>query len=159
MIEFEERKVFIMSQTKARLFNEEMKAMQRIKNDQFKATKAAQFTVDQPGFSQPGIVQLGIAQPGVTQTRFVQLGVVQQGFAQPSVVQLGVVQPGVTQPSVTQPAVTQPAVTQPGVTQLGATQPTQADMIPSSAVQAMIASAIQQAIQQYQRQSTSTVAA
>ncbi len=149
MIEFEGRKVFIMSQTEAGLFNGEMKAMQRIKNDQFKAAKAAQFTVGQPGFSQPGIVQPGIAQPGVTQTGFVQPGVVQQGFAQPGVVQPGVVQPGVTQPGVTQPAVTQPAVTQPGVTQLGATQPTQADMISSSAVQAMIASAVQQAIQQY----------
>jgi len=61
MIEFEERKVFIMSQIEARLFNEEMKTMQRIKNDQFKATKAAQFIVSQPGFSQLGIVQPGIA--------------------------------------------------------------------------------------------------
>jgi len=39
MIEFEGRKVFIMSQTEAGLFNGEMKAMQRIKNDQFKAAK------------------------------------------------------------------------------------------------------------------------
>ncbi len=121
MIEFEGRKVFIMSQTEAGLFNEEMKAMQRIKNDQFKAAKAAQFTVGQPGFSQPGIVQPGIAQPGVTQTGFVQPGVVQQGFAQSGVVQPGVVQLGVTQSGVTQSAVTQLAVTQSGVTQLGAT--------------------------------------
>ena len=35
MIEFEGRKVFIMSQTDAGLLNGEMKAMQRIKNDQF----------------------------------------------------------------------------------------------------------------------------
>lgn len=40
MIEFEERKVFIMSQIEVKLFNEEMKTMQRIKNDQFKAIKA-----------------------------------------------------------------------------------------------------------------------
>ncbi len=100
MIEFEERKVFIMSQTKARLFNEEMKAMQRIKNDQFKAAKATQFTVGQPGFSQPGIAQPGLAQPGVTQT----------GVAQPEFVQLGVVQLGVTQPGLVQLGIAQPAV-------------------------------------------------
>ena len=40
--------------------------MQQIKNDQFKAAKAAQFTVSQAGFSQPEIVQPGLAQPGVT---------------------------------------------------------------------------------------------
>ena len=154
MIEFEGRKVFIMSQTEAGLFNGEMKAMQRIKNDQFKAAKAAQFTVGQAGFSQPGIVQPGLAQPGVTQT-----GVAQPGFVQPGVTQSGFVQPGVAQPAVSQPAVPQAGVTQPGVTQPGAGQPTQADMIPSSAVQAMIASAVQQAIQQYQRQSTPAIAA
>ena len=66
MIEFKGKKVFIMSQTEAELFNEEIKAMQQIKNDQFKAAKAAQFTVSQAGFSQPEIVQPGLAQPGVT---------------------------------------------------------------------------------------------
>jgi hypothetical protein len=228
MIEFEGRKVFIRSQTEAGLLNGEMKAMQRIKNDQFKAAKAAQYTVGQPGFSQPGIVQPGIvqpgiaqpgivqpgiaqpgiAQPGVTQTGaaqagfvqpgitqpgfvqpgFVQPGFVQPGFVQPAVtqtgaaqpgfVQPGIIQPGVTQagfvqpgfvqPGVAQPAVSQPAVPQAGVTQPGAAQPgvtqpgaaplTQADMIPSSAVQAMIATAVQQAIQQYQRQLTAVAA-
>lgn len=142
MIEFEGRKVFIMSQTEAGLFNGEMKAMQRIKNDQFKAAKAAQF-------SQTGIFQPGLAQPGVTQPAFVQ----------PGITQPGVTQPGVAQPAVSQPAVSQAGVTQGGVTQPGAGQPTQADMIPSSAVQAMIASTVQQAIQQYQRQSTPAVAA
>ena len=142
MIEFEGRKVFIMSQTEAGLFNGEMKAMQRIKNDQFKAAKAAQF-------SQTGIFQPGLAQPGVTQSAFVQ----------PGITQPGVTQPGVAQPAVSQPAVPQAGVTQGGVTQPGAGQPTQADMIPSFAVQAMIASAVQQAIQQYQRQSTPAVAA
>lgn len=159
MIEFEGRKVFIMSQTEAGLFNGEMKAMQRIKNDQFKAVKAAQFTVGQPGFSQPGIVQPGLAQPGVTQTGVAQPRFVQPGVVQPGVTQPGFVQPGVAQPAVSQPAVPQAGVIQPGVAQPGVTQPTQADMIPSSAVQAMIASAVQQAIQQYQRQSTPAVAA
>ena len=154
MIEFEGRKVFIMSQTETGLLNGEMKAMQRIKNDQFKAAKAAQFTVGQPGFSQPGIVQ-----PGVTQTGVAQSGVVQPGVTQPGFVQPGVAQPAVNQPAVPQAGVTQPGAAQPGVTQPGAGQPTQADMIPSSAVQAMIASAVQQAIQQYQRQSTPAVAA
>ena len=149
MIDFEGRKIFILSQTEAGLLNGEMKTMQRIKNDQFKAAKAAQFTVGQPRFSQPGIVQPGLAQPGVTQP-----GVAQPGFVQP-----GVIQPAVSQPAVPQAGVTQPGAAQPGVTQLGAGQPTQADMIPSSAVQAMIASAVQQAIQQYQRQSTPAVAA
>ena len=169
IIQFEGRKVFIMSQTEAGLLNGEMKATQRIENDQFKAAKAAQFTVGQPGFSQPGIAQAGLAQPGVTQTGvaqpgFFQPGVVQPGVVQPGVVQPGIVQPGVTQPGIAQPAVSQPAVPQagviqPGVAQPGVIQPTQADMIPSSAVQAMIASAVQQAIQQYQRQSTPAVAA
>ena len=149
MIEFEGRKVFIMSQTEAGLFNGEMKAMQRIKNDQFKAAKAAQFTVAQPGSSQPGIVQPGVVQPSVAQP----------GFVQPGVVQPGVTQPGSVQPAVPQAGVTQPGAAQPGVTQPGAGQPTQADMIPSSAVQAMIASAVQQAIEKYQRQSTPAVAA
>ena len=147
MIEFEGRKVFIMSQTEAGLFNGEMKAMQRIKNDQFKAAKAAQFSqtgIFQPGLAQPSITQPGVAQPGVTQP----------GFVQP-----GVAQPAVSQPAVPQAGVTQGGVAQPGFTQPGAGQPTQADMIPSSAVQAMIASAVQQAIQQYQRQSTPAVAA
>jgi len=69
------------------------------------------------------------------------------------------VQLGIAQPAVSQPAVPQAGVIQLGVAQPGVIQPTQADMIPSSAVQAMIASAIQQAIQQYQRQSTLVVAA
>jgi len=77
MIEFEERKVFIMSQIEAGLFNEEMKTMQRIKNDQFKATKATQFTIDQSGFSQSEIVQLGVTQTGVAQTRVAQTEVAQ----------------------------------------------------------------------------------
>lgn len=169
MIEFEGRKVFIMSQTEAGLFNGEMKAMQRIKNDQFKVAKAAQFTVGQPGLAQPGftqpgvvqpgIVQPGLAQPGVTQTGIAQLGFVQPGVTQPGFVQPGVAQPAVSQPGVPQAGITQPGVAQPGVTQTGAGQPTQADMISSSAVQAMIASAVQQAIQQYQRQLTPAVAA
>ena len=33
MIKFEERKIFIMSQTDAELLNKEMKTMQRIKNN------------------------------------------------------------------------------------------------------------------------------
>ena len=137
MIEFEGRKVFIMSQTEAGIFNREMKAMQRIKNDQFKAAKAAQF-------SQTGIFQPGLAQPGVTESAFVQpcitqSGVTQPSVAQPSVAQPGFVQPGVAQPSASQPAVPQAGVTQggvaqPRVTQPGAGQPTQADMIPSSVV-------------------------
>jgi len=169
MIDFEGRKIFILSQTEAELLNEEMKTMQRIKNDQFKAAKAAQITVAQPGFSQPGIVQpelaqQGVAQPGFAQPEATQPGVVQPDVVQPDVVQPDVVQPGVAQSAVSQPAVPQAGAAQPGVTQLGITQPgvaqpTQADMIPSSAVQAMIASAIQQAIQQYQQQSTSIVAA
>lgn len=157
MIEFEGRKVFIMSQTEAGLFNGEMKAMQRIKNDQFKAAKAAQFSqtgISQPAFVQPGITQPGVAQPGVAQPGVAQPGVTQPGFVQP-----GVAQPAVSQPAVPQAGVTQGGVAQPGFTQPGAGQPTQADMIPSSAVQAMIASAVQQAIQQYQRQSTPAVAA
>lgn len=89
MIEFEGRKVFIMSQTEAGLSNGEMKAMQRIKNDQFKAAKAAQFTVGQPGLAQPGVTQTRIAQPG-----FVQPGVTQPGFVQPGVAQPAVSQPG-----------------------------------------------------------------
>ncbi len=189
MIEFEGRKVFIMSQTDAGLLNGEMKAMQRIKNDQFKAAKAAQTTVAQPAFAQPGFAQPGFVQPafaqpgfaqpgfvqpafaqqGVAQPGFVQPGFAQQGVAQPGFVQPGFAQPGVAQPTVSQPAApqagaTQPAVSQAGVTQagaaqLGVAQPTQADMIPSSAVQAMIASAVQQALQQYQRQPASVVAA
>ena len=172
MIEFEGRKVFIMSQTEARLFNGEMKAMQRIKNDQFKAAKAAQFSqtgIFQPGLAQPGVTQSAFVQPGITQSGVTQPGVAQPGVAQPGVAQPGVAQPGFVQPGVVQPAASQPAVpqagvtqggvAQPGVTQPGAGQPTQADMIPSSAVQAMIASAVQQAIQQYQRQLTPAVAA
>ncbi|MCJ1280630.1 Glutamine-rich protein 2 [Puttea exsequens] len=172
MIEFEGRKVFIMSQTEAGLFNGEMKAMQRIKNDQFKAVKAAQSSqtgIFQPGLAQPGVTQSAFVQPGITQSGVTQPGVAQPGVAQPGVAQPGVAQPGFVQPGVAQPAASQPAVpqagvtqggvAQPGVTQPGADQATQADMIPSSAVQAMIASAVQQAIQQYQRQLTPAVAA
>lgn len=101
IIQFEGRKVFIMSQTEAGLLNGEMKATQRIKNDQFKAAKAAQFTVGQPGMAQPevnqsGFVQPVLAQPGVTQTGVAQPGVAQPGFVQPGFVQPGIVQPGVT---------------------------------------------------------------
>lgn len=72
MIEFKEQNVFIMSQTEAELFNEEMKTMQWIKNNQFKVAKAAQFTVDQSGFSQSEIVQSELAQSEVTQTEVAQ---------------------------------------------------------------------------------------
>ena len=200
IIDFEGRQVFIMSQTEAGLLNGEMKAMQRIKNDQFKAAKAAQTAIAhsappqqgfaqpgvtqagfvqpglaqqafvQPGFAQPGFVQSGVVQPGVAQPGYAQPGFVQPGVVQPGVVQPGVAQPGVAQPGVAQPGVAQPAVSQSAASQAGANQPavpqaeaaqpaqpTQADMIPSSAVQAMIASAVQQALQQYQRQSTPVV--
>ena len=162
MIEFEGLKVFIIAQKEAGLFNGEMKAMQRIKNDQFKTATAAQF-------SQTGIFQPGLTQPGVTQTAFVQPDITQPGVTQPDIAQPDITQPGFMQPDVAQPAVSQPAVpqagvtqgevAQPGVTQAEASQPTQANIIPSFAVQAMIASAVQQAIQQYQRQSTPAVAA
>ena len=112
MMEFEGRRVFIMSQTEAGLLNGEMKAMQRIKNDQFKVAKAAQTTVGQPGVLQPGIAQPGITQAVVGQPAFTQPAVTQgatQGASQ-----------GVTQPAVTQPAATQ-GVTQPRISQLGTT--------------------------------------
>ncbi|KAL8823039.1 MAG: hypothetical protein Q9191_006239 [Dirinaria sp. TL-2023a] len=164
MMKFEGRRVLIMSQTEAGLLNEEMKAMQRIKNDQFKVTKAAQTTVDQPGVLQSGIAQSGFAQPGIAQAV-----VGQPAITQPAVTQgatqgatQGVTQ-GVTQSAVTQPAVTQ-GVTQSGIsqsetTQSGVAQSNQADMISSAAVQAMIVSAVQQTIQQYQRQSATSVTA
>lgn len=53
MIEFEEWKIFIMSQTEAELLSKEMKMMQWIKNNQFKSVKAAQSISAQLGFSQP----------------------------------------------------------------------------------------------------------
>ena len=182
MIAFEGQQVFIMSQTEAGLLNGEMKAMQRIKNDQFKAAKANQTSFGQPALPQPGAVQVGAFQPSVAQPEFAQPAVSQpavpqvRATTQPGIVQPGMVQPGVVQPAVGQPAVPQPGVTQSGFAQQGVVQPevgqpaipqagapqpgvaqsTQADMIPSSAVQAMI---VQQAIQQYQRQSTPAVAA
>ena len=173
MIAFEGRQVFIMSQTEAGLLNGEMKAMQRIKNDQFKAAKANQTSFGQPalpGTFQPSVAQPGFAQPAVSQPAVpqvgatIQPGIVQPGVVQPAVGQPAVPQPGVTQSGFAQQGVAQPAVGQPAIPQAGAPQPgvaqsTQADMIPSSAVQAMIASAVQQAIQQYQRQSTPAVAA
>jgi len=174
MIEFEERKIFIMSQTDAELLNEEMKTMQRIKNDQFKAAKAAQTTFAQSafaqsGFAQPEFVQPAFAQSEFAQPEFVQPAFAQQDVAQPEFVQSGFAEPDVAQPTVSQPAVpqaeaTQPAVSQAEVTQaevaqLEVAQSTQADMISFFAVQAMIVSAIQQVLQQYQRQSTSIVTA
>jgi len=174
MIEFEGRKIFIMSQTDAELLNEEMKTMQRIKNDQFKAAKAAQTTFAQSafaqsGFAQPEFVQPAFAQSEFAQPEFVQPAFAQQDVAQPEFVQPGFAQPDVAQPTVSQPAVpqaeaTQPAVSQAGVTQaevaqLEVAQSTQADMISFFAVQAMIVSAVQQVLQQYQRQSTSIVTA
>ena len=68
MMKFEERRVFIMSQTEAELLNEEMKAMQRIKNDQFKMTKAAQIIVDQSEVLQSEIAQAEFAQSSIAQT-------------------------------------------------------------------------------------------
>ena len=174
MIVFEGRQVFIMSQTEAGILNGEMKAMQRIKNDQFKAAKANQTSFGQPAFPQPGSVQPAVSQPAVPQVGATQPGIVQPGVVQPAVSQPAVPQPGgaqsgfaqqgVAQPAMGQPATPQtgapqPAVPQAGFTQPGVAQSTQADMIPSSAVQAMIVSAVQQAIQQYQRQSTLAVAA
>ena len=159
MMEFEGRRVFIMSQTEAGLLNGEMKAMQGIKNDQFKVAKAAQTTVGQPAFPQPAFAQPGVLQPGIVQAGFAQPDIAQTLVGQPAITQPAVTQgatQGVTQPAATQPAVTQPAVTQgitqPGTTQPGVAQPNQTDIIPSSAVQAMIASTVQQAIQQYQQQ-------
>lgn len=64
---FEKRRIFIMSQTKNELLNEEMKAMQRIENDQFKVAKATQTTIDQLGILQSEIAQAGFAQPGIAQ--------------------------------------------------------------------------------------------
>ena len=153
MMEFEGRRVFIMSQTEAGLLNGEMKAMQRIKNDQFKVAKAAQTTVGQPGVLRPGTAQAGFAQPGITQAVVGQPAITQpavtQGATQGATqgVTQEVTQPAVTQPAATQGA-TQPGISQPGTTQPGVAQSNQADMIPSAAVQAMIASAVQQAIQQ-----------
>ena len=172
MIAFEGRQVFIMSQTEAGLLNGEMKAMQRIKNDQFKAATANQTSFGQPALPQPGAVQVGAFQPSVAQPGFAQPavsqpavpqvraatqpGVVQPAVDQPAVPQPGVIQLGFAQQGVVQPEVGQPAIPQAGAPQPGVAQSTQADMIPSSAVQAMI---VQQAIQQYQRQSTPAVAA
>lgn len=86
MIAFEGRQVFIMSQTEARLLNGEMKAMQRIKNDQFKAAKANQTSFGQPAPPQTGAVQVGAFH----------LSVAQPGFAQPAVSQPAVPQVGAT---------------------------------------------------------------
>jgi len=164
MIDFEERKIFILSQTEAELLNEEMKTMQRIKNDQFKAAKAAQITVAQSEFSQSEIVQSEIVQSELTQQDVAQSGFAQSEVTQSDVVQSDVVQPDVAQSAVSQPAVSQAEAAQSEVTQLEITQSevaqsTQADMISFFAVQAMIVSAIQQTIQQYQQQSTSIVTA
>lgn len=46
MIKFKKRKIFITSQTKVEFLNEKMKAMQRIKNNQFKMTKAIQIIIN-----------------------------------------------------------------------------------------------------------------
>ena len=51
VIEFERRKVFIISQTEAGVKNGEMETTQRIKNDQFKSIKAAQTSAVRPGFA------------------------------------------------------------------------------------------------------------
>ena len=176
MITFEGRQVFIMSQTEAGLLNGEMKAMQRIKNDQFKAAKANQASLGQPVFPQAGASQSNFAHSGLTQPSFSQpaapqTGSIQAGFQplmnQPAVPQPNTAQPGLVQPNTVQqgfaalgqPAIPQAGTTQPAFSQTGPAQPNQADMIPSSAVQAMIANAVQQAIQQYQRQSATPVAA
>ena len=170
MIVFEGRQVFIMSQTEAGLLNGEMKAMQRIKNDEFKAAKASQTSFSQPVVSQAGAFQSNVAQPAVNQPVVPQARVNQAGVqpatSQPTIpqptTQPGSVQPQAAQqgiPALGQPAIPQTAVPQTGVTQPGLAQPNQADMIPSSAVQAMIANAVQQAIQQYQQQSAMPVAA
>lgn len=75
------------------------------------------------------------------------------GFAQQGVAQLAAGQPVIPQAGAPQPAAPQAGVTQPGVA-----LSIQADMVSSSVVRAMIASAFQQAIQQYQRQTTPAVA-
>ena len=123
MIFFERRQVFIISQTDVGLLNGEMKAMQRIKNDQFKAAKANQTSSSHPAAPQTESTQAGF------------------------------------QPLINQTSVPQTSTTQPTLPQAGTAQSNQADVIPSSAVQAMIANAVQQAIQQYQRQSAVPVAA
>ena len=56
MINFEKRKIFIMSQTEAELLNEKIKTMQRIKNDQFKMTKTVHITIDQSKILQSEII-------------------------------------------------------------------------------------------------------
>ena len=118
MIAFEGRQVFIMSQTEAGLLNGEMKAMQRIKNDQFKVAKANQTSFSQLALPQPGAVQVEAFQPSVAQPRFAHPVV-----SQPAVPQVGATgQPGIAQPGVVQPAVGQPAVPLPGVTQSGFAQ-------------------------------------
>ena len=172
MIVFEGRQVFMMSQTESGLLNGEMKAMQRIKNDQFKAAKANQSSLSQSAFPQAGAFQPNAVHPGLTQPTFSQPAAPQTGSTPQAGFQPFMNQPAIPQPSMSQPhtlqqgfaAVGQPTIphagtTQPAFSQTGVAQPNQADMIPSSAVQAMIANAVQQAIQQYQRQSTTSVAA
>lgn len=65
MIEFEEQKVFIMSQTEAELLNKEMKTMQQIKKNQFNSVKAAQNTSAQSEFAQSVWGQTEVTQSGV----------------------------------------------------------------------------------------------
>ena len=168
MIAFEGRQVFIMSQTEAGLLNGGMKAMQRIKNDQFKAAKANQVSFGQTSLPQPGIAQVGafqpdVAQPGIPQAATIQAAVPQVGATtQPDCIkpaQLANPQPVVAQPAVGQSAMPQAAIPQQAAPQAGLAQSIPADMIPSSVVQAMITNAVHQAIQQFQRQSAPAVAA
>ena len=163
---FEGRSVYVMSQTEPGLLNGEMKAMQQKKNDQFKTAKAMQNLLSpQPGAFQSNAAQSAANQPFVPRIGVNQVGV-QPGVYQPINSQTNT-QPGLVQPLAAQQgipisgqqAIPQTATPQIGASQPGAAQPNQTDMIPSSAVQAMIVAAVQQAIQQFLPQPTLQVAA
>ena len=163
---FEGRQVYVMSPTQPGLLNGEMKAMQQIKKDQFKTAKAMQNSLGpqlgafqsnaaQPAANQPFVPQVGVNQVGVQPGIYQPFG--SQTNTQPGLVWPHAAQQGI--PTLGQQAIPQTAIPQTGATQPGVAQPNQTDMIPSSAIQAIIAAAVQQAIQQYLPQPTLPVAA
>jgi len=160
MIEFEEQKVFIMSQTEAELLNREMKTMQQIKQNQFNSVKAAQNTFTQSGFAQPVWGQTEVTQSDVAQPVFFQSSVAQPAVSQSAFSQAGVTQSEVGQSEVSQPEFVQSDVAaQAEVTQSEVAQSTQPDMNLFSELVAMIIRTVQKILQQPQPQSVPVVAA
>jgi len=132
MVTFEGRQVFVLSATESGLLNGEMKAMKRIKNDQFKAIKGAQSSAIAPYTAQQGIAQPALAQPV---SAYGQSGqpAYQQGYSQAGYPQAApYAQPGFPQAApYAQPGFPQAASTQPGNPQGASAQSVPTQSVPA----------------------------